>query len=118
MSAAVASAAAKATTRFKLIFFVPPTHLSQCKTAVFAAGAGRLGNYSECAYSTPGVGQFRPGAGSNPTIGEQGTTEEVGEVKCETVCAGEEVVRGAVEGLRRAHPYEEPAYEVYRMEDF
>ena len=102
MSSTAASAAAKAPmTRFKLIFFVPPTHLPQCKTAVFAAGAGRLGNYSECVYTTPGVGEFRPGAGSNPTIGQQGTTETVGEVRCETVCAGEEIVRGAVEGLRR-----------------
>ncbi|KAF2459264.1 GTP cyclohydrolase 1 type 2/Nif3 [Lineolata rhizophorae] len=107
--------------RYKLVFFVPPTALPQCKSAIFAAGAGKYpgkGNYTECCFTTPGFGQFRPGPGTNPNVGEPGKLEEVGEVRCETLCVGEDVVSEAVAALKKAHPYEEPAYEVYRIEDF
>lgn len=113
-------ASAASTDRFKLIFFVPPTHLPQCKEAIFATGAGRYpgpGNYTEACFITPGVGQFRPGESAKPAIGEAGKLEEVGEVRCETICVGREVAKAAVEALKKAHPYEEAAYEVYKMED-
>ncbi|KAK4142546.1 GTP cyclohydrolase 1 type 2/Nif3 [Dichotomopilus funicola] len=108
-------------TKYKLIFFVPPSALEACKTAIFAAGAGRYpgsGNYTEVCFTSFGTGQFRPGATANPHIGTPGTLEEVQEARVEILCVGEEVVRGAVGGLKRAHPYEEPAYEVYKLEDF
>ncbi|RYP42044.1 hypothetical protein DL767_000556 [Monosporascus sp. MG133] len=116
--ASVASAAAK---RFKLVFFVPPASLAACKTAIFAAGAGRYpgaGNYTECCWSSLGTGQFRPGDSANPHIGKVGELEEVQEARVETLCIGEDTVKRAVDALKKAHPYEEPAYEVYRLEDY
>jgi hypothetical protein len=74
--------------RFKLIFFVPPSALEACKTAIFAAGAGRYpgpGNYTECCWTSLGIGQFRPGGTANPNIGSVGVLEKVGEVRVETL---------------------------------
>jgi hypothetical protein len=91
------------TTRFKLIFFVPPAALAACKAAIFAAGAGRYpgpGNYTECCWTSQGTGQFRPGDTANPHIGSVGTLEEVPETRVETLCLGEDVTRKAVEALK------------------
>ncbi|KAI8629455.1 GTP cyclohydrolase 1 type 2/Nif3 [Xylariaceae sp. FL1651] len=107
-----------ATARFRLIFHVPPAAAATCKSAIFAAGAGRQGNYSECCWTAMGTGQFRPGAGANPAIGKVGTLEEVEEVRIETLCVGEETTKKVVAALKSAHPYEEPSYSVYRLEDF
>ncbi|KAB2576252.1 NGG1p interacting factor 3 NIF3 [Lasiodiplodia theobromae] len=107
--------------RFKLVFFTPPAALPAIKTAIFATGAGRYpgpGDYTECGFTTPGKGQFRPGASANPHIGKPGEIEEVDEVKFETLCVGEDVARKAVDALKKAHPYEEVPYEVYKMENF
>ncbi|KAI9648262.1 hypothetical protein NHQ30_002894 [Ciborinia camelliae] len=90
--------------RFKLIFFVPPSSLPVCKASIFAAGAGRYpgpGNYTECCWATMGTAQFRPGDTANPDIGTVGVLEEVQEVRFETLCVGEEVVRKAVEALKK-----------------
>lgn len=88
-------------TRYKLIFHVPTTALSACKAAIFAAGAGRYPNYYECCWTTIGTGQFRPGDTANPHIGKVGALEEVEEARVETLCVGEEVVRRAVEALKK-----------------
>jgi hypothetical protein len=91
-------------TRFRLIFFVPPSALEACKTAIFAAGAGRYpgpGKYTECCWTSIGTGQFRPGDTANPNIGRVGVLEKVEEVRVETLCVGEDVARKAVEALRR-----------------
>ncbi|KAF8854610.1 hypothetical protein BDZ45DRAFT_656372 [Acephala macrosclerotiorum] len=107
--------------RFKLIFYVPPSSLAVCKAAIFAAGAGRYsgpGNYTECCWTALGTGQFRPGDAAKPNIGKVGELEEVQEARVETLCLGEDVARKAVEALKGAHPYEEPAYEVVKLEDF
>ncbi|PNS21252.1 Guanine nucleotide-binding protein subunit beta-like protein [Sphaceloma murrayae] len=103
--------------RYKLVFFTPPLDLQKVKTAIFSTGAGTIGKYHECCFTTPGVGQFRPGNGTNPHIGEAGKVEEVGEVRCEILCNGREQARSAVQALKSSHPYEEPAYEVYKVED-
>ncbi|KAF1993321.1 hypothetical protein P154DRAFT_527832 [Amniculicola lignicola CBS 123094] len=106
--------------RFKLVFYVPPVALNACKTAIFAAGAGRYpgpGGYTECAFVSKGTGQFRPGDSANPNIGKVGELEHVEEMKVETICVGRDIAVKAVEALKKAHPYEEPAYEVYKMED-
>ncbi|KAL2217720.1 GTP cyclohydrolase 1 type 2/Nif3 [Thermoascus aurantiacus ATCC 26904] len=107
------------TERYKLVFFVPHPHLEACKEAVFATGAGTFpgGKYSKCCWQCPGTGQFLPGDGANPNIGEVGTLEKVEEMRVEILCVGKEVMRKAVEALLKAHPYEEPAYEVYKLED-
>lgn len=102
---------------FKLCFFVPESHLEQVKNAVFAAGAGRIGDYEHCAWQVLGQGQFRPLAGSQPFIGQQDVLETVAEYRVEMVCA-EAAIDAAVAALRQAHPYEEPAFDVTRIEQY
>lgn len=102
---------------YKLVFFVPNSHLELVKEAVFAAGAGRIGNYEACCWQVLGQGQFRPTQGANPFIGTEGNLSRVEEYKVELVCADEHI-KAAVMALKQAHPYEEPAYEVWRLEDF
>ena len=90
--------------RFKLIFFVPPSALAACKSAIFAAGAGRYpgpGTDTECCWVTLGTGQFRPGDAAKPNIGKVGALEEVQEARVETLCLGEDTVRKAVEALKK-----------------
>ena len=99
---------------YKLVFFVPESHLDVVKSAVFAAGAGRIGHYDCCAWQTRGEGQFRPLAGSDPFIGKTGELAVVAEYRVEMVCANEHIA-GALDALRSAHPYEEPAYDVWRL---
>jgi hypothetical protein len=94
--------------RYKLVFFVPPSALAVCKSAIFTAGAGRYpgsGNYTECCWTTMGTGQFRPGDSANPYIGNVGKLEEVEEVRVETLCIGEAVVKKAVAALKVGHPF-------------
>ncbi|KAI0406067.1 hypothetical protein F4802DRAFT_596435 [Xylaria palmicola] len=90
-----------ATARFRLVFHVPHSGVAACKAAIFAAGAGRQGNYSECCFTAVGKGQFRPTAGANPAIGKVGALEEVEEVCVETLCVGEETTRKVVAALKR-----------------
>ena len=102
---------------YKLSFFVPDSHVEGVKSAVFAAGGGRIGAYDHCAWQVLGQGQFRPLAGSQPFIGETGQVERVEEWKVELVVADELIV-AVVAALKLSHPYETPAYEVSRLEDF
>lgn len=102
---------------YKLVFYVPISHLESVKEAIFAAGAGRIGNYEACCWQVLGQGQFRPTQGANPFIGREGDLSRVEEYKVELVCADEHI-KAAVAALKQAHPYEEPAYEVWRLEDF
>jgi len=102
---------------YKLCFFVPLTHAEQVKAAVFLTGAGQVGDYDQCAWETLGTGQFRPLSGSDPFLGEAGVLEKVEELKIELVC-GDELIYAAVAALKKAHPYEEPAYEVFKLELF
>jgi hypothetical protein len=102
---------------YKLGFFVPASHVEVVKSAVFAAGGGRIGAYDHCAWQVFGLGQFRPLDGSQPFIGEAGQVEQVEEWKVELVVS-DELIRAVVEALKESHPYETPAYEVWRLEDF
>lgn len=102
---------------YKLIFFVPLSHSEAVKEAIFATGAGQLGNYAKCAFETQGTGQFLPLAGANPALGEVNQLEKVAELKVELLCTAD-VVSAAVQALKASHPYEEVAYEVYKLEDF
>lgn len=101
---------------YKMCYFVPETHVEKTKQALFDAGAGRIGDYDSCAWQCLGRGQFRPLDGSDPFLGNVGEIEAVDEYKVELVCA-DELIKDAVAALKQAHPYEEPAYEVYRMAD-
>ncbi|MGZ3654560.1 MAG: NGG1p interacting factor NIF3 [Bdellovibrionota bacterium] len=96
-----------------LVFYVPDSHLEQVKAAVFAAGGGRIGNYDQCCWQTKGTGQFRGLEGSNPAIGKKGALEKVDEWKVELVLE-EQLADAAVKALKAAHPYETPAYHLYR----
>ena len=87
------------------------------KNAVFAAGAGRIGDYDQCSWQVLGQGQFRPLDGSQPFLGQTGVVEQVQEWKVELVVA-DELIRPVVAALKQSHPYETPAYEVWRLEDF
>ena len=105
---------------YKLSFYVPETHLEAVKAAVFATGAGRYKAYDNCCWQVPGVGQFRPLDNSQPFIGTLGQLEQVDEYKVEMICKAN-VITGAVQALLKAHPYEEPAYDIVKIlmaEDF
>ncbi|MCP5161796.1 MAG: NGG1p interacting factor NIF3 [Hahellaceae bacterium] len=97
---------------YKICFFVPESHLEVVKEALFAAGAGRLGDYDHCCWQTLGQGQFRGSSNSHPFIGEPCSIERVSEYKVEMVCE-EHLVQVAIDALKQAHPYEEPAYEYF-----
>lgn len=99
---------------YKLCFYVPETHLEEVKLAVFAAGAGRIGDYDNCCWQVLGQGQFRPLAGSKPFLGRQDAVEVVSEYRVEMVCEAR-WIRAAVAALLDAHPYEEPAWDVVAL---
>jgi structural hemagglutinin/hemolysin toxin protein RtxA len=100
---------------FKIIFYTPESHLEIVKNAMFAAGAGKIGNYSHCAWQTLGEGQFLPLSGSDAYIGELGKLERVQEYKVEMVC-DPVYIQQVIQALTATHPYEQPAYFVLRME--
>jgi len=102
---------------FRIEFYVPQSHLDEVKNALFQAGAGRVGDYDSCAWQTQGVGQFRPGADSSPFIGSAGELETVTEYKVELVCEAA-CLTAAIAALKEAHPYEEPAYAVIKLETY
>ncbi len=102
---------------YKLAFFVPASHVEVVKAAVFAAGGGRIGDYEHCAWQTLGQGQFRPLDGSQPFLGQTGQVEVVEEWKVELVVA-DDLITQVVAALRQSHPYETPAYEVWRLAEF
>jgi len=98
----------------KLVVFVPREALDPVREALFAAGAGRIGNYERCSFYTEGTGTFLGGEGSDPNVGQAGREQRVAELRLETVFP-EERQPEVVEALRRAHPYEEPAFDVYPL---
>lgn len=102
---------------YKLCFFVPPEYAEQVKKTIFKTGAGQLGEYAECCWQTLGVGEFRPLKNSRPFMGQTDKLERVEELKIEMLCA-DNLIQKAVAALKQAHPYERPAYEVFRLESF
>jgi len=96
----------------KLIVFVPPEALDEVREALFAAGAGRIGEYTRCSWYTEGTGTFLAGHDANPALGERGREERVSELRLEMVYPDERH-DAVIAALRRAHPYEEPAFDVY-----
>jgi hypothetical protein len=98
----------------KLVWFVPREALEQTRTAVFEAGAGRIGDYTRCSWYTAGTGTFLAGQTTKPTVGEVGREERVAELRVETVVPLE-LAAEAVRALLAAHPYEEVAYELYPL---
>lgn len=102
--------------QYKVITFVPEKDVNAVAEALYAAGAGAIGNYSHCGFQSSGTGTFKPLAGANPTIGQRGKLEQVSEIRLETVVpAGK--VGAVIAALRAAHPYETPAFDVFRHHD-
>ncbi len=105
---------------YKLNFYVPESHLEPIKNALFAIGAGHYNAYDQCCWQVRGEGQFRPLADSRPYLGKSGQLEKVVEYKVEMICSDEDI-KAIVKTLLSIHPYEEPAYEIYKImtiEDF
>jgi hypothetical protein len=98
----------------KLVVFVPADALDAVRDALFAAGAGRIGAYERCSWYTEGTGTFLGSETANPTVGERGVEERVRELRLETVFPAERQDE-VVAALRVAHPYEEPAFDVYAL---
>lgn len=101
----------------KLTFYVPTNDKEKVKDALFAVGAGKIGNYDCCSWEVAGTGQFRALSGSNPSIGEQDKVEKVAEMRIEMVCL-EKDIEAIIQALKDSHPYETPAYDVIQMLDF
>jgi hypothetical protein len=105
-----------ATKNFKIVVFVPETHTDVVRKAMGDAGAGIIGNYSHCTFSSKGVGRFKPESGANPHIGELGKFEEVVEERIETVCSREKLEE-VIKTMKEVHPYDEVAFDVYPLEN-
>lgn len=100
----------------KLVTFVPETHLAPVRRAVCAAGAGVIGEYTQCSFSAAGVGTFLPSESADPFSGKKGVVNEEAERRFETLVPKARL--GAVlEALLKAHPYEEPAYDIVPLEN-
>ncbi len=107
-------AAANPPEQAKLVIFVPPEAEVAVRQALFAAGAGEIGNYRHCAFRLKGQGSFRPGDASRPYIGETGRTETVEEVRLETVVPRSRL-DAAVAAAEKVHPYETMAWDAYPL---
>jgi dinuclear metal center YbgI/SA1388 family protein len=99
----------------KIVVFVPPDDLTRVSDALFAGGAGRIGQYTQCSFRLQGTGTFFGSESSNPTVGQRGRREEVAEWRLEVVCKADQVAE-AIARMRQAHSYEEPAFDVYPLQ--
>jgi hypothetical protein len=99
----------------KIVVTVPVVDADKVRQAIGEAGGGSVGKYSFCSFSVRGVGRFLPGDGAHPAIGEVGKLEEVEEERIEVNC-DDELVTDVVAAIRRVHPYEEPAIDVYSIQ--
>jgi dinuclear metal center YbgI/SA1388 family protein len=98
----------------KWVIFVPVENADAVRSAVFAAGAGRIGDYSKCSWSVTGTGQFLPDDGASPVIGSVGAVERVVEDRVEVI-APARARREVLTAMRAAHPYEEPAFDIFAL---
>ncbi len=95
---------------------MPREALEATRGAVFAAGAGRIGEYERCSWYAAGTGTYLEGEGASPALGEAGREQRVAELRVETVVP-DDLLAAVVAALKEAHPYEEPAYDVYALVD-
>ena len=99
---------------YKLSFYVPESHLELIKNALFAKGAGRYNAYDQCCWQVMGQGQFRPLTNSQPHLGKMHQLEKIAEYKVEMICK-DAAIKEVLQTLVSIHPYEEPAYDVYKI---
>jgi hypothetical protein len=95
----------------KIVVYVPALAGNKVRNVLAEAGAGQLGNYDHCSFSSRGIGRFRPLKGANPHVGSTGELEEVEEERIEALCP-EEKVKAVIAAVKSAHPYEEPAIDI------
>lgn len=98
----------------KIIVFVPLTHADVVRHAIGDAGGGKIGSYSHCSFSSNGIGRFKPLEGAHPAIGAVGKFEEVEEDRIEFVCERARA-KSVIEAMKKVHPYEEVALDVYSL---
>lgn len=103
-------------TLYKLAVYVPETHENILREALGEAGAGYIGNYSNCTFNISGIGTFKPEENTNPFIGTIGEIEKVNEVKIETIVQ-QSILNKTIDKMIKAHPYEEVAYDIYKLEN-
>lgn len=103
--------------RYKIVVIVPESHADELRKAIGDAGAGKIGNYTHCTFTTKGETRFIPGPDSDPVDGEIGKMEVNTEYKIETVCE-EDKLKAVLKAIKDTHPYEEPATDVYPIEVF
>jgi len=99
---------------YKLVVFVPVESMAEVSNAVFAAGAGAIGNYSHCGFGAEGTGTFLPLEGAKPAIGKKGKMEKVPEIRFETIVPAEKLDK-VVAAMKKAHPYETPAFDIIKL---
>lgn len=99
---------------YKVVTFVPESHIEAVRDSMSRAGAGWIGNYSDCSFMTEGTGTFRPLDGTNPFIGTTGNLEKVKELRLETV-ANASNLNNIINAMKQSHPYEEVAYDIYEL---
>jgi len=102
---------------YKIIVFTPESHADVVRDAMASAGAGKIGTYSHCSFSSRGIGRFKPEQGANPTIGKVGELEAVEEERIEVV-ASARVVGNVLAAIKRVHPYDAVAIDVYPLENW
>ncbi|KKS13091.1 hypothetical protein A2617_01655 [Candidatus Daviesbacteria bacterium RIFOXYD1_FULL_41_10] len=100
----------------KIVVFVPISYVNIVLGAIGNAGAGLIGNYSHCTFSIKGIGRFRPLEGAKPFIGSVGKLEELEEERVEFVCPKEKA-RDVISAIKKVHPYEEVALDIYPLLD-
>ena len=100
--------------RYKLVVFVPQSHLENIRRAICLAGAGKIGNYDNCTFMSSGIGTFRPLKGTKPFQGKEGKLERVGEARLETIVPATKIKK-VIAAMKKAHPYEEVAYDVFKL---
>ena len=103
-----------ASDNYKLVVFVPVKSMAEVSNAVFAAGAGSIGNYSHCGFGGEGTGTFLPLENAKPAIGKKGEMEKVTEIRFETIVPAEKLDK-VVEAMKKAHPYETPAFDIIKL---
>ncbi|MDA3940075.1 MAG: NGG1p interacting factor NIF3 [Spirochaetia bacterium] len=99
---------------YLLVTYIPEDSLESVKTALFTAGAGKIGNYSSCSWQVKGKGQFKPEAGSSPFLGKINNLEKVDEYRLECVCRDKDI-KSVAKALLKSHPYETPAYHLVNV---
>lgn len=102
---------------YKLVFFVPDSHAEYVKEAIFNVGGGKIGEYSHCAWQVLGNGQFKPLKGSHPYLGDIDQITIVPEWRIELVVE-KTLIHDVINALKTSHPYEMPAYDVIRLEEY